>query len=111
MNTTGPPSNDDDATWTAHDTPNAPAGDGVRPPRRSRKRKEPPVLYMVTDETPRNEAAHKPFIVPCPACDGTGRVLRDGSQVRLACRLCWERGVVARIVAEQHLQSKRPTPP
>ena len=59
---------------------------------------------------PPPETAHKPFIVSCPACEGSGRVLRDGSQVRLACRLCWERGVVARIVAEQYLRDSPPEP-
>ncbi len=48
--------------------------------------------------------AHERFIVTCPGCDGSGRVLRDGSQVRLSCRLCWERGVVARIVADRYLR-------
>lgn len=42
------------------------------------------------------------YIVSCPACDGTGRVLRDGSRVATGCRLCWERGVVAQIVADSY---------
>jgi hypothetical protein len=41
------------------------------------------------------------FIVSCPACRGSGRVVRQGSQVPVGCRLCWERGRVARIVAER----------
>lgn len=49
--------------------------------------------------------SHEPFIVICPGCGGSGRVLRDGSQVRLACRLCWERGVVARILADRYLRN------
>lgn len=48
---------------------------------------------------------HRPFIVACPACKGKGRLLRDGSQVHLSCRLCWERGVVARIVADKYLRN------
>lgn len=46
---------------------------------------------------------HAPFIVTCPACGGSGLVLRDDSQVHLGCKLCWRRGVVARIVAEKYL--------
>ena len=49
-----------------------------------------------------NRMSRKPFIVPCPACAGSGRVQRDGSQVQLGCRLCWERGVIALIIAEQY---------
>ncbi|WP_194896246.1 hypothetical protein [Catenulispora pinisilvae] len=52
----------------------------------------------------------KPLIVTCPACAGTGRVLGDDSQVRVACRLCWEHGVVARIAAEQYLRAKEEAP-
>lgn len=55
------------------------------------------------DGAPYQYPERKRFIVPCPACGGTGRVVRDGSQVRLGCRLCWERGVVARIVAELYM--------
>jgi hypothetical protein len=65
------------------------------------------MLYVVTDELREHQPAHKPYIVSCPACDGKGRVRRDGSQVLLACRLCWERGVLSRIVAEQYLTSKQ----
>jgi hypothetical protein len=43
------------------------------------------------------------YIVTCPACEGVGRVVRDGSQLALGCRLCWEHGVVARIVAAFYL--------
>jgi hypothetical protein len=50
-----------------------------------------------------NQSAHRPFIVTCPACGGDGRLQRDGSQAFLSCRLCWEHGVVARIVAERYL--------
>lgn len=53
------------------------------------------------------EPARLSVIVPCPACAGSGRVLRDGSQVLLGCRLCWERGLVARIAAEQYLRATR----
>ena len=56
------------------------------------------------------EAPRKSFIVQCPACDGSGRVLRDGSQVLVGCRLCWEHGVVARIVAEQYQRRSSQTP-
>lgn len=42
------------------------------------------------------------FIVRCPACLGSGRVIRPGSQVPVGCPLCWERGRVARIVAERY---------
>ncbi len=41
------------------------------------------------------------YIVACPACEGSGRVVRPGSQVPVGCRLCWERGRVSRIVAER----------
>ncbi len=60
-------------------------------------------MSTVADEAPYREPERKRFIVPCPACRGTGRVARDGSQVRLACRLCWERGVVAHIVAKLYI--------
>jgi hypothetical protein len=60
----------------------------------------------IADEAPRQKPARKPFIVLCPACDGIGHVLRDGSQVQLTCRLCWERGVVARIVADRYLRGE-----
>jgi len=42
----------------------------------------------------------KKFIVSCPACEGSGHVVPFGSRARVGCRLCWERGRVARIVAE-----------
>jgi hypothetical protein len=47
------------------------------------------------------------FIVQCPACKGTGKAIRDGSQVLVGCRLCWERGVVARIVARDFKPNSR----
>lgn len=47
------------------------------------------------------------FIVSCPACQGSGRVVRSGSQVPVGCRLCWERGRVARIVAERFERQRR----
>jgi hypothetical protein len=114
VNSTGPPLPESDTTWNPAATPHAPEtyGAGAPPPRaakpasrRSRKRKQTPAL-LVTDETEHPAPARKPFIVPCPACDGSGRVLRDESQVLLACRLCWERGVVARIVARQYQRDK-----
>jgi hypothetical protein len=48
------------------------------------------------------------YIVECPACEGTGREARPGSTVLHGCRLCWERGVVARIVAERWIDRTRP---
>lgn len=60
-------------------------------------------MSTVADEAPFREPERKRFIVPCPACRGTGRVARDGSQVQLACRLCWERGVVAQIIAKLYM--------
>jgi hypothetical protein len=57
----------------------------------------------IIDQSPEQSALmHQPFIVTCPACRGHRRVLRDGSQARLSCRLCWERGVVSRIVANKY---------
>ena len=47
------------------------------------------------------------FIVTCPACRGSGRVVRQGSQVPVGCRLCWEHGRVARIVAERYERQRR----
>jgi hypothetical protein len=47
------------------------------------------------------------FIVSCPACRGSGRVVRQDSQVPVGCRLCWERGRVARIVAERFERQRR----
>jgi hypothetical protein len=47
------------------------------------------------------------FIVSCPACQGSGRVVGSGSQVPVSCRLCWERGRVARIVAERFERQRR----
>ena len=97
---------DEAASRTSHDRTAAPPQRGTRlahMPRYSRNQNNSSMFYVVTDEVPRQEATHKPFIVPCPACAGTGRVLGDGSQVRVACRLCWERCVVARIVADQYL--------
>lgn len=47
------------------------------------------------------------FIVTCPACRGSGRVVRQGSQVPVGCRLCWEHGRVARIVAERYERQQR----
>jgi hypothetical protein len=40
------------------------------------------------------------FIVQCPECNGSGRVVPFGSRARVGCRLCWERGRVSRIVAD-----------
>jgi len=51
-----------------------------------------------------SEPPQQSFVVPCPACAGFGRVLPDGSQVWLGCRLCWERGLVGRIAARQYLR-------
>lgn len=53
----------------------------------------------------------KKFIVSCPACEGSGHVVPYGSRARVGCRLCWERGRVARIVAESWFreQEKRET--
>ena len=45
-------------------------------------------------------ASPKKFIVQCPECNGSGRVVPFGSRARVGCRLCWERGRVSRIVAE-----------
>jgi hypothetical protein len=58
----------------------------------------------VEDRTPDRETTvrRRKYIVSCPACDGTGRVLRDGSRVATGCRLCWEHGVVAQIVADSY---------
>jgi Ribonuclease G/E len=63
----------------------------------------------ITDRSPRR-SPHEPFIVTCPACAGRGLVLRDGSQVHLVCRLCWQRGVVARIIADRYARADRPVP-
>jgi hypothetical protein len=57
-------------------------------------------MYSESDNVPRRDTARKKFIVDCPACDGTGHVVREGSQVSVGCRLCWERGRVSRILAE-----------
>ncbi|HEY3868119.1 MAG TPA: hypothetical protein VGM10_07200 [Actinocrinis sp.] len=57
-------------------------------------------MHTEPDKVPRRDPARKKYIVRCPACDGTGHVVREGSQVSVGCRLCWERGLVARIVAE-----------
>ena len=46
------------------------------------------------------------YIVECPACAGTGRVVRPDSQVPVGCRLCWERGRVARIAAARFLETR-----
>jgi hypothetical protein len=55
------------------------------------------------DARPNHEyGRRRKYIVSCPACDGTGRVLRDGSGVLTGCRLCWEHGVVAQIVANNY---------
>lgn len=48
------------------------------------------------------------YIVDCPACEGTGREARPESIVLHGCRLCWERGVVARIVAERWINRSDP---
>jgi hypothetical protein len=57
----------------------------------------------VEDRPPTYENGRRgKYIVSCPACEGTGRVLRDGSAVVVGCRLCWEHGVVARIVADAY---------
>ena len=48
------------------------------------------------------------YIVECPACQGTGRVARAESTVLHGCRLCWERGVVARIVADRWIERSGP---
>lgn len=56
----------------------------------------------------RRDPPRKRFIVPCPACDGTGTVVRAGSQASVGCRLCWERGVVSRIVAESFRREQSP---
>ena len=61
------------------------------------------------DAAPQATPIHEPFIVTCPACGGSRRVTRDGSQVPLSCRLCWERGVVASIVANKYLMSAQST--
>jgi hypothetical protein len=61
---------------------------------------------VVNDPVPHAAPTHRPYIVACPACKGKGRLLRDGSQVHLSCRLCWERGVVARIVADKYLRAR-----
>jgi Ribonuclease G/E len=42
------------------------------------------------------------YIVSCPACEGTGRIRHVDSVVPSGCRLCWERGVCARIVADRY---------
>lgn len=61
---------------------------------------------VVSEPTTPAAPTHRPYIVPCPACNGKGRLRRDGSQVHLSCRLCWERGVVARIVADKYLRAR-----
>lgn len=50
---------------------------------------------------------HDRFIVECPACAGVGRVVRQGSQVPVSCRLCWERGRVSRIAARAFLEENQ----
>jgi Ribonuclease G/E len=59
---------------------------------------------MHTEDTrPNHEnGRRRKYIVSCPACYGTGRVMRDDSLVATGCRLCWERGVVAQIVADSY---------
>jgi hypothetical protein len=47
-------------------------------------------------------SARRKYIVPCPACDGTGRIIPRGSLARVSCRLCWERGRVSWLVAERY---------
>lgn len=47
------------------------------------------------------------FISSCPAHRGSGRVVCQGSQVPVGCRLCCERGRVARIVAELYERQRR----
>lgn len=54
----------------------------------------------------RSEADVKPrkIIVQCPACNGSGNVVPFGSRARVGCRICWERGRVSRIVADDWLR-------
>lgn len=68
-----------------------------------------PAASGAGDPVPRVPPAREPFIVTCPACGGDRRVLRDDSQVPLSCRLCWERGVVAAIVANKYLRGEQST--
>lgn len=90
----------------AHDSDAAPGTDSALV--RGAEQVHPP--SAISDAVPYVTPADKRFIVTCPGCGGSGRVLRDGSQVRLSCRLCWERGVVARIVADRYLRDARSAP-
>ena len=54
--------------------------------------------------------ARRKYIVPCPACGGTGRIVPHGSQARVSCRLCWERGRVSWIVAERYARHNNGRP-
>lgn len=65
-------------------------------------------MHAESDKAPRQDAPRKKFIVCCPACDGTGRVVREDSQVSVGCRLCWERGRVSRIIAEHFERDRSP---
>lgn len=63
--------------------------------------------YGVPWAGPKRRGRDGRFIVACPACCGSGRVVGPGSQVPVGCRLCWERGRVARIVAERFERQRR----
>jgi len=89
----------------AHNTQAAHGTDSDQPSPLSRAATQAHSSTAVSDAVPHAAQTHEPFIVTCPGCGGSGRVLRDGSQVRLSCRLCWERGVVARIVADKYLRN------
>lgn len=47
-------------------------------------------------------SGRRKYIVPCPACGGSGRIVPRGSLARVSCRLCWERGRVSWIVADRY---------
>lgn len=118
MKTTDHSPDHENGAWTstaappdpdAHDTQAARGTDADQPSPLPRRARQAHPSTTVNDAVPPGTPTHEPFIVTCPGCHGSGRVLRDGSQVRLSCRLCWERGVVARIVADKYLRLTRPT--
>jgi hypothetical protein len=51
---------------------------------------------------PGSGPGRRKYIVQCPACGGTGRIVPRGSLARVSCRLCWERGRVSWLVAERY---------